>query len=561
MLSRLGRGFSDVVVYREKIYHKIDHLLKMANTPVLTDIEINFKGKEIDMCPNPIPDLFEYSPVIVAAHYVTEDNEAPTQAVIQGFNPHGEKEEIITKVISTQLPVEKILIKQKLDLLTAQGWLSDDEKVQQRVIQTSIEHSIPSPYTSLIAFETRQEDLQRRGLLGDPGDEKDSKVRSKAWAAVYYGKKITKKILTNFMYSMFNFFFSPSPHSTFYLFCSQFFFFCVCVRNNKGTVAALAIGGSAIVLAASAATFGDIQSTVENIPVLDSGLGVDLLRIFIFSLFSMFSFFFCSKSMTLFFMNVTILATTTAVEIVTVAKTAVDIIMNVVGAEGVVAAIIVTAAQTVLLCETSIKIIGRKKGNFRQLKRHTCLKNNKIKKIAGEIVETFPIFIFCHFVIYLSLNRTKKPQQPPGFEKKKNHCMAYLSNFVLCETFNTSFSYCHLLIVKRCSGNYINLYLNYFLNKVKIPFLVKIKIQLNTDYNIVICYFLNIQKYFLIILYKYDINTYTQSQKLIVDSSELKINAYIHIIRLYSPFIWLIPVPSTASNACADNTKTTTADF
>jgi len=239
MLSKLGRGFSDVVVYRERIYSKIDHLLKMASTPVLTDLEIGFLGKDIEVYPFPVPDLFVHAPLVIAARY-TVSGKPPKNVMIQGFDPNQDKQEIIANVQETpHLPVEKIFVKEKIDLLTAQAWFADDKKIEQQVIQASVQHSIPSQYTSLIAFETRQEDLQRRGLLGSEEEEEDgndgnrpsSKVKSKHWAIL---------------------------------------------RNNKATVGALALGGTAIAIAATAASFGDVQATVDNVPILDLGLDLNL---------------------------------------------------------------------------------------------------------------------------------------------------------------------------------------------------------------------------------------------------------------------------------------------
>ena len=67
-----------MVVFRERIYHKMEHLLRMANTPVLTDIEVG-------LTPFPIPDLFIGAPVVVATRYSAR--ECPTNITIKGFNP------------------------------------------------------------------------------------------------------------------------------------------------------------------------------------------------------------------------------------------------------------------------------------------------------------------------------------------------------------------------------------------------------------------------------------------------------------------------------------------
>ncbi|ETO27230.1 hypothetical protein RFI_09901, partial [Reticulomyxa filosa] len=190
MLSKLGRGFNDVVVQHEKIYNKIDYLLKMASIPVMTDIEIGLTCTDLEVYPLPVPDLFMFSPVVAAVHYcnpcssVTQDD----FVVVKGFDANGEQKQISASIIETpHLPVDKILIKQKIDLLTAQAWFSQDKAVIRKVVQSSIEHCVPSHYTSLIAFETRKEKLEKHGLLGGHDEKerdrtKNSIVKSKTWA-------------------------------------------------------------------------------------------------------------------------------------------------------------------------------------------------------------------------------------------------------------------------------------------------------------------------------------------------------------------------------------------
>src|SRR5688572_13249171 len=105
MLSKLRKSFNDFVFYLEKIYNKIDHLLKMASTPVLTDIEIGFLADNIEIYPFPIPDLFIHAPLIVACQYSNSSlnikKKPPKNVIIKGFDPNQQQMEIIANVIDT----------------------------------------------------------------------------------------------------------------------------------------------------------------------------------------------------------------------------------------------------------------------------------------------------------------------------------------------------------------------------------------------------------------------------------------------------------------------------
>lgn len=236
MLSKLGRGFADIVVYRERIYHKMDHLLRMANTPVLTDIEIGLKG-EIEIYPFPVPDLFIGRPVVVACRY--ESGACPQRIVVRGFNPHGDQESITSKVIPRDdLPVDKIFIKQQIDIMTADAWLNNSPKLEQKVAAVSVEANMPSNYTTTLLIETTeqklQEEMARHGL--GPEDEMEGSQEAKL-------KR--KRALAK-------------------------------MKNNKKTVALLATTGTLAVVSVGVMAFGDVQATLDNIPILGGGDGVDV---------------------------------------------------------------------------------------------------------------------------------------------------------------------------------------------------------------------------------------------------------------------------------------------
>jgi len=241
MLSKLGRGFADIVVYRERIYHKMDHLLRMANTPVLTDIEIGLKG-EIEIYPFPIPDLFIGRPVVVACRY--SSGSCPSKIVVRGFNPHGDQESYTSKVVTrNDLPVEKIFIKQQIDIMTADAWLQKSKKLEQKVVDVSVNSNMPSMYTSTVMFETteaqlREAEEKEMAQLAGQNDDDDSKQQD----------NIRRKRALDKM------------------------------RNNKKTVASLAIGGTAAVVAVSVMSFGDVQATLDNIPILggDGDIEMDI---------------------------------------------------------------------------------------------------------------------------------------------------------------------------------------------------------------------------------------------------------------------------------------------
>lgn len=145
-------------MYLERINHKMDQLLRGANIPVLTDIEVGLRG-EIEVYPFPIPDLFIDRPVMVACLYSSESS--PSKIVVRGFNPHGDQESYTSKVVTrNDLPVEKIFIKEQIDIMTADAWLGKSKKLEQKVVVVPGKTNMPSLYNSTLMFETTETHLR-----------------------------------------------------------------------------------------------------------------------------------------------------------------------------------------------------------------------------------------------------------------------------------------------------------------------------------------------------------------------------------------------------------------
>eukprot|EP01083_Nonionella_stella_P125690 380180_1 len=139
-LARLGRGFSDIVGFQEKTCIKMDRLMRLANIPVLTDIEIGLQSDEIELYPCPIPDLFVGAPLVITARYSSD--KCPSKIVIRGFNVHGDQETMTTQIQTlNDVPVDKIFAKKRSDSMAMDGGL------------VSSPLALPSMFTSTVMFE------------------------------------------------------------------------------------------------------------------------------------------------------------------------------------------------------------------------------------------------------------------------------------------------------------------------------------------------------------------------------------------------------------------------
>lgn len=215
MLSQIGHGVSDVCMYSETIYKKVVRLMKVLAEPLLTSVELDIPGcKSIEVLPNPIPDLFLGRPVNISGVFKGDIKEASLRAI----NTEGAACSVpCTIKRSKVIPVDRVLMQQRIDLLTAKAWLEESDALKKQVVQESCENEIPSAFTTMVLTEYEEVNQDEDG---------DLKKKKGKW------------------------------------------------YTDKGKVAAV-VGGGAVLVGALAFSFGDVASTDANLGMLFGGEGAE----------------------------------------------------------------------------------------------------------------------------------------------------------------------------------------------------------------------------------------------------------------------------------------------
>lgn len=189
MLSTMGRGFSDVVVFKDNIFNQMSRLLEMCRVPIIINTEVEIPGvTDLEIFPSPMPDLFLGSPLTVSGSF---KGTFPPEINFCGLLVSGEAVQLpVVCTASDIVPVTKIFIKQRLDVLTAKVWLQEDLENKQddraSLIQLACDHSIPTPYTSLVMYETIKKEKDQADSKSDDDDDvvplkKSGKGRVALW--------------------------------------------------------------------------------------------------------------------------------------------------------------------------------------------------------------------------------------------------------------------------------------------------------------------------------------------------------------------------------------------
>lgn len=174
MLAQIGRGYTASSLRFHSLRDDILELMGKMSVPVLLDVTLGMSVQNAQVFPNPIPDLFVGSPVVISGSF---SGEFPSSIVLKGRIPSaaggqatqniglggrltqlqagwGVGYEITVPASPTQtIPLDKVFTKQRLDLMIAADWLAGaDLKSQARkdIVRISESESVPCPYTSMV---------------------------------------------------------------------------------------------------------------------------------------------------------------------------------------------------------------------------------------------------------------------------------------------------------------------------------------------------------------------------------------------------------------------------
>jgi hypothetical protein len=182
MIGRTGRGFTDISLNPACLYDQMTHLLSKANFPLMTDITVQFEG---EMYPEEVPDLYCGSSVVVGGK---RKGPLPGGTVVVSGKVGGQPYSLtITPESNPYVPVHQLFVKTMLDDLTAQAWLTEDPKIQERVTNISVNENMTSVYTTQVAHPVDPPKPagkdQGKGKGKDDGKKKEPKRGEKGFNA------------------------------------------------------------------------------------------------------------------------------------------------------------------------------------------------------------------------------------------------------------------------------------------------------------------------------------------------------------------------------------------
>lgn len=185
-LSTMGRGMSDAAFVPNRILSQMERMLEAAAKPVLTDVSLKMEGLPpgVEVYPFPIPDLFCGRPLIISGKY---NGTMPKTISLHGSLPGGDVwDQDVSVTSAASIPLDKVFIKQRLDLLTAQAWMTNDPAMTQQVVNLSVASGVPCAHTAMVGFNVKRDNMvkvQQQRKAGNLKARKDTHKQAPTAAA------------------------------------------------------------------------------------------------------------------------------------------------------------------------------------------------------------------------------------------------------------------------------------------------------------------------------------------------------------------------------------------
>ncbi|KAH0654447.1 hypothetical protein KY290_032727 [Solanum tuberosum] len=184
MLAVMSRGHYNAAYDVDSIEVRVEQLFSRASSVILANIAFeNLDGlEEFEVFPTPVPDLSSKGLLVLSGRY---RGVFPDTLQAKGVLADLSNFSLDLKAIQTKdIPLDKVLARQQIELLTAQAWLTENKDLEQKIAQTSIQNGVISEYTRMILIETDKgkvvtESTSKRKVSTAPKKIEEAKLQKK----------------------------------------------------------------------------------------------------------------------------------------------------------------------------------------------------------------------------------------------------------------------------------------------------------------------------------------------------------------------------------------------
>ncbi|MBL8706069.1 MAG: marine proteobacterial sortase target protein [Rhodospirillales bacterium] len=164
--AEVGRGSAVFIGKPEQVAERMGELFRRLERPAMTDLAVAWPGVATDSLPNPLPDLYDGEPVVLAAR-LPAGTAGPV--VLTGRIGGKPWRADLTLAANDDPPagVPSLWARRKVEALEDTAYAgAKGEQIRDQVIQVALSHSLVTRYTSLVAVDAtpaRPEDARLGG--------------------------------------------------------------------------------------------------------------------------------------------------------------------------------------------------------------------------------------------------------------------------------------------------------------------------------------------------------------------------------------------------------------
>ena len=151
-IAERGKGTFTYIGDVKEVQERMEELYTKLENPMLTDVRLSISNQaEMEMFPDPIPDLYLGEPLTLVAS--TEN--VPEQFLLSGYYAGRYWEaEIKSRTAGGSDGISILWARQKIkSLMDSLDGGADQDEVRKNVLETALQHHLVSKYTSLVAVD------------------------------------------------------------------------------------------------------------------------------------------------------------------------------------------------------------------------------------------------------------------------------------------------------------------------------------------------------------------------------------------------------------------------
>ncbi|XP_016436297.1 uncharacterized protein LOC107762453 [Nicotiana tabacum] len=155
-LAMMSRGHYDAALDVESLEVRLERLFSRAPSIILANIAFeNLDGlEEFEVFPSQIPDLSSEEPLVLSGRY---RGVFPEMIKAKGILADMSNFSVELKGIeSKDIPLDKIMVKQQVEILTAQAWFTENKDLAQKIAKMSAQNAVISEYARMTLVSTER---------------------------------------------------------------------------------------------------------------------------------------------------------------------------------------------------------------------------------------------------------------------------------------------------------------------------------------------------------------------------------------------------------------------